>query len=37
MSDQTQRILILLIVAVAFVIGLYGLVAQDDDDRNDQW
>jgi hypothetical protein len=36
-SDQTQRILILLIVAVAFVIGLYGIIAGEDDDRNDQW
>jgi hypothetical protein len=36
-SDQTQRLLILLIVAVAFVIGLYGIIAGEDDDRNDQW
>ena len=36
MSDQTQRLIILLIVAVAFVIGLYGIVAGEDNDR-DQW
>lgn len=36
MSDQTQRLLILFIVAVAFVIGLYGIVAGEDNDR-DQW
>jgi hypothetical protein len=35
-SDQTQRLLILLIVAVAFVVGLYGIVAGEDNDR-DQW
>jgi hypothetical protein len=35
-SDQTQRLIILLIVAAAFVIGLYGIVAGEDNDR-DQW
>ena len=37
MSDQTQRLIILLICAAAFVIGLYGIVAGEDNDRNDQW
>jgi hypothetical protein len=36
MTDQTQRLLILLIVAAAFVVGLYGIVAGEDNDR-DQW
>jgi hypothetical protein len=36
MTDQTQRLLILLIVAVAFVVGLWGIVAGEDNDR-DQW
>jgi hypothetical protein len=35
-SDQVQHIAIIAICAAAFVIGLYGIVAGEDNDR-DQW
>jgi hypothetical protein len=37
MTDQVQHIAIIAICAAAFVIGLYGIVAGDDNDRNDPW
>jgi hypothetical protein len=36
-SDQVQHIAIIAICAAAFVIGLWGIVAGEDNDRNDPW
>jgi hypothetical protein len=35
-SDQVQHIAIIAICAAAFVVGLFGIVAGEDNDR-DQW